>query len=60
MLDTWNTEPEERPTFTELVSKLGDQLENSVKQVKDEDDGDGGIDEDSDSDDGGNCDDDSQ
>ena len=33
MLDCWNTEPKERPHFSDLVHKLGDQLEANVKQV---------------------------
>ena len=33
MLDCWNTEPKDRPDFGDLVCKLGDQLEASVRQV---------------------------
>ncbi|XP_071504273.1 vascular endothelial growth factor receptor 1-like [Diadema antillarum] len=32
MLDCWNTEPKERPNFSDLVHKLGDQLAANVKQ----------------------------
>ncbi|XP_041456095.1 vascular endothelial growth factor receptor 2-like [Lytechinus variegatus] len=32
MLDCWHTEPKERPHFSELVHKLGDQLAANVKQ----------------------------
>ncbi|KAM7389916.1 hypothetical protein PAMP_023860 [Pampus punctatissimus] len=32
MLDCWQGEPHERPTFTELVERLGDLLQASVQQ----------------------------
>ncbi|XP_052005514.1 vascular endothelial growth factor receptor kdr-like [Xyrauchen texanus] len=32
MLDCWHGEPSQRPTFTELVEKLGDLLQASVQQ----------------------------
>ena len=34
MLDCWNTDPKDRPDFTDLVLKLGDQLEANVRQVR--------------------------
>lgn len=33
MLDCWQGQPQERPTFTELVERLGDLLQASVQQV---------------------------
>lgn len=33
MLDCWQGKPQERPTFTELVERLGDLLQASVQQV---------------------------
>lgn len=33
MMDCWQGKPQERPTFTELVEKLGDLLQASVQQV---------------------------
>lgn len=33
MLDCWHGEPQGRPTFTELVERLGDLLQASVQQV---------------------------
>lgn len=33
MLDCWQGKPEDRPTFTELVERLGDLLQASVQQV---------------------------
>ncbi|XP_033113456.1 vascular endothelial growth factor receptor 1-like isoform X2 [Anneissia japonica] len=32
MLDSWNSEPKERPIFSELVCKLGDQLQANIRQ----------------------------
>ncbi|KAM9470410.1 vascular endothelial growth factor receptor kdr-like [Clarias gariepinus] len=32
MLDCWDGEPQQRPTFTELVERLGDLLQASVQQ----------------------------
>ncbi|XP_062856564.1 vascular endothelial growth factor receptor kdr-like [Trichomycterus rosablanca] len=32
MLDCWHGEPQQRPTFTELVERLGDLLQASVQQ----------------------------
>lgn len=34
MLDCWQGEPQGRPTFTELVERLGDLLQASVQQVR--------------------------
>lgn len=34
MLDCWHGEPSQRPTFTELVERLGDLLQASVQQVR--------------------------
>lgn len=34
MLDCWHGEPQGRPTFTELVERLGDLLQASVQQVQ--------------------------
>uniref|UniRef100_A0A9J7XPY5 receptor protein-tyrosine kinase n=1 Tax=Cyprinus carpio carpio TaxID=630221 RepID=A0A9J7XPY5_CYPCA len=34
MLDCWQGEPSKRPTFTELVERLGDLLQASVQQVR--------------------------
>lgn len=34
MLDCWEGKPQDRPTFTELVERLGDLLQASVQQVK--------------------------
>uniref|UniRef100_A0A8C1T8L0 receptor protein-tyrosine kinase n=1 Tax=Cyprinus carpio TaxID=7962 RepID=A0A8C1T8L0_CYPCA len=34
MLDCWHGEPSKRPTFTELVERLGDLLQASVQQVR--------------------------
>lgn len=33
MLDCWQGQPQQRPTFTELVERLGDLLQASVQQV---------------------------
>ena len=33
MLQTWNEEPEKRPSFGQLVAIMGDFLEANVKQV---------------------------
>ena len=33
MLECWNTEAKDRPDFSDLVIKLGDQLEANVIQV---------------------------
>lgn len=33
MKATWRTEPDERPTFTQLACQMGDLLEADVKQV---------------------------
>ena len=33
MLQTWRVDPDERPTFSEMVSKMGDFLEANVTQV---------------------------
>lgn len=35
MLDCWQGNPVDRPTFTELVETLGDLLQASVQQVRD-------------------------
>ncbi|XP_071951646.1 vascular endothelial growth factor receptor 1-like [Antedon mediterranea] len=32
MLDSWNSEPKERPIFSELVCKLGDQLQANIRE----------------------------
>lgn len=34
MLDCWHGVPTERPTFTELVERLGDLLQANVQQVE--------------------------
>lgn len=34
MLDCWQGKPQNRPTFTELVERLGDLLQASVQQVR--------------------------
>lgn len=34
MLDCWKGKPQDRPTFTELVERLGDLLQASVQQVR--------------------------
>lgn len=34
MLDCWQGEPQQRPTFTDLVERLGDLLQASVQQVR--------------------------
>lgn len=34
MLDCWHGVPTERPTFTELVERLGDLLQANVQQVQ--------------------------
>lgn len=34
MLDCWEGKPQDRPTFTELVERLGDLLQASVQQVR--------------------------
>ncbi len=34
MLDCWHGEASKRPTFTELVERLGDLLQASVQQVR--------------------------
>lgn len=34
MLDCWHGEASQRPTFTELVERLGDLLQASVQQVR--------------------------
>lgn len=34
MLDCWQGEPGDRPTFIELVESLGDLLQASVQQVR--------------------------
>lgn len=34
MLDCWQGKPQDRPTFTELVERLGDLLQASVQQVR--------------------------
>uniref|UniRef100_A0A7N8YE45 receptor protein-tyrosine kinase n=1 Tax=Mastacembelus armatus TaxID=205130 RepID=A0A7N8YE45_9TELE len=39
MLDCWQGEPQERPTFTELVERLGDLLQASVQQGGESDSG---------------------
>lgn len=33
MMDCWQGKPQDRPTFTELVERLGDLLQASVQQV---------------------------
>lgn len=33
MLDCWHGEPQKRPSFIELVKRLGDLLQASVQQV---------------------------
>ncbi|CAG5121062.1 unnamed protein product, partial [Candidula unifasciata] len=34
MLQTWKVDPDERPSFSQLVSQMGDFLESNVKQVR--------------------------
>lgn len=34
MLDCWEGKPQDRPTFPELVERLGDLLQASVQQVR--------------------------